>query len=151
MLIYDRPWWAGISFTFSILEVNTGLICACAATFSPLFNVFTARVRTWTSRASVSWHNSSRKASISWHGSRNEKDLSSWRHISLPGGPPPVPPPPVHAAHAAASNDSLESNSYSLRPIVTSNAMPSARFDDEYAPYDLQGLQALHSHDDRIV
>ena len=31
MLSYDRPWWAGISFLFSILEVNTGLICACVA------------------------------------------------------------------------------------------------------------------------
>ncbi|KAI0105171.1 hypothetical protein F4776DRAFT_479457 [Hypoxylon sp. NC0597] len=150
MLIYDRPWWAGISFTFSILEVNTGLICACAATFSPLFNVVTSRVKTWTSRASMSWHHSGRKPSISWLGSRNEKDHPTWRHTSLPGAPPPlVPPPAVHTLHPTASNDSLEGSSYSMEPIVSSNAMPSIKTDDEFAHYDLQGLQALHP--DRIV
>jgi hypothetical protein len=38
MLSYDRPWWAGISFAFSILEVNTCLICGCVVTFSPLLS-----------------------------------------------------------------------------------------------------------------
>ncbi|KAI1439243.1 hypothetical protein GGR50DRAFT_635700 [Xylaria sp. CBS 124048] len=35
---YDRTWWAGIGFAFSILEVNTGLICTCVPTFSPLLS-----------------------------------------------------------------------------------------------------------------
>ncbi|KAI1416340.1 hypothetical protein F5Y13DRAFT_130836 [Hypoxylon sp. FL1857] len=149
MTTYDRPWWAGISFTFSILEVNTGLICACAATFSPLFNVFTSRVKTWTSRASVSWHNSGRKPSISWLGSRSEKDQHTWRHMSLPGAPLPIPPPAAHTVHPTVSNDSLEGSTYSMEPIVSANAMPAAKSDDEFAHYDLQGLQALHP--DRIV
>ncbi|KAI1773517.1 hypothetical protein F4818DRAFT_112131 [Hypoxylon cercidicola] len=152
-LIYDRPWWAGISFTFSILEVNTGLICACAATFSPLFNLFSTRVRTWTSRASMSWHNSARKASISWRSTRDEKETgTSWRHGSLAGAPPPpVPPPPAHVMHTVVSNDSLESNSYSMEPLVTSHARPGHQPDDEFAQYDLQGLQALHPGDRTIV
>ncbi|KAI0393331.1 hypothetical protein F5Y17DRAFT_432836 [Xylariaceae sp. FL0594] len=50
---YDRPWWAGISFAFSILEVNTGLICACVPTLSPLLpkpgkNRKKKKRRTWT-------------------------------------------------------------------------------------------------------
>ncbi|KAI2624948.1 hypothetical protein GGR54DRAFT_542808 [Hypoxylon sp. NC1633] len=159
MLIYDRPWWAGISFTFSILEVNTGLICACAATFSPLFNVFTKRVRSWTSRASMSWQNTSRKASMSWqstsrkasaswHGSRNEKEQTSRRHHSLPGAPPPaVPEPPERALRRTWSNDSLEGSMISMQPIVTSSAVPSSALDDEFAHFDLQGLQALHPDD----
>ncbi|KAI1396713.1 hypothetical protein F4819DRAFT_120128 [Hypoxylon fuscum] len=150
MLIYDRPWWAGISFTFSILEVNTGLICACAATFSPLFNIFTTRVRTWKSRASNSWHNSSRKASISWRSTRDEKE-PGWRHMSYSAAPPPVPPPPAHTIHPIPSNDSLEGSEYSMEPIVTSNAMPSNRSDDEFAQYDLQGLQALHPEEGGIL
>ncbi|KAI0206967.1 hypothetical protein F4808DRAFT_406015 [Astrocystis sublimbata] len=58
---YDRPWWAGISFTFSILELNTGLICACVPTFSPLLSVLvsfrvTNFISTWTNtRASGTW------------------------------------------------------------------------------------------------
>ncbi|KAI0842679.1 hypothetical protein F5Y06DRAFT_292616 [Hypoxylon sp. FL0890] len=150
MTTYDRPWWAGISFAFSILEVNTGLICACAATFSPLYNVFTSRVRTWKSRASMSWHNSGRKPSISWLGSRSEKDQPGWRHMSLPGAPPPpIPPPAAHMLHPTMSNDSLEGSEISMEPIVSANAMPGAKSDDEFAHYDLQGLQALHA--DRIV
>ncbi|KAI1105098.1 hypothetical protein F4804DRAFT_153090 [Jackrogersella minutella] len=156
MLTYDRPWWAGISFTFSILEVNTGLICACAATFSPLFNVFSSRVRTWTNRASISWNSHSRKASASWRGSRSEKEQPAWRTISISGGPEtPISPAPVHFMERIPSNDSLEEqeegSSYSLEPIVTSNAMPGARSDDEFAHYDLQGLQALHGSDRGMV
>lgn len=153
MLIYDRPWWAGISFTFSILEVNTGLICACAATFSPLFNVFSNRVKTWTSRASMSWHNSTRKASVSWRSTRDEKEPgTSWRHMSLPGAPPPpMPPPPAHTIHDIPSNDSLEGSAYSMEPIVTANARPGNQSDDEFAQFDLQGLQALHPDDRTIV
>ncbi|KAI2470873.1 hypothetical protein F4781DRAFT_152870 [Annulohypoxylon bovei var. microspora] len=153
MLSYDRPWWAGISFTFSILEVNTGLICACAATFSPLFNVFTSRVRDWTTRASMSWHNHSRKASVSLRNSRNsrnEKDTPSWRQISIPDDPqPPILPEPLHTLRM--SNDSLEGSEFSLEPIVTANAMPCTSPDDEFAQFDLQGLQALHPNDRGLV
>ncbi|OTB06761.1 hypothetical protein M426DRAFT_98130 [Hypoxylon sp. CI-4A] len=44
----DRPWWAGISFTLSILEIHTGLICACVATLSPLWKIAYSHVRDWT-------------------------------------------------------------------------------------------------------
>ncbi|KAI0164468.1 hypothetical protein GGR52DRAFT_124862 [Hypoxylon sp. FL1284] len=166
MLIYDRPWWAGISFVFSILEVNTGLICACAATFSPLFNVFSTRVKSWTSRASMSWHSSTRRPSMSWHSSarkgstswrstRDEKELGPpWRHVSFSGAPPPPPMPqlPVPTIHPMPSNDSLEQGSlHSMEPIVTSNARPGPPSHDEFEHFDLQGLQALHPEDRTIV
>ncbi|KAI1822121.1 hypothetical protein F4861DRAFT_541289 [Xylaria intraflava] len=57
---YDRTWWAGIGFAFSILEVNTGLICTCVPTFSPLL-AYLNKVRishfisSWTTRASGVW------------------------------------------------------------------------------------------------
>ncbi|KAI0146082.1 hypothetical protein F4776DRAFT_392587 [Hypoxylon sp. NC0597] len=44
----DRPWWAGVSFTLSILEIHTGLICACVATLGPLWKMAYARVKDWT-------------------------------------------------------------------------------------------------------
>ncbi|KAI0012264.1 hypothetical protein F4779DRAFT_82902 [Xylariaceae sp. FL0662B] len=147
MLSYDRPWWAGISFTFSILEVNTGLICACLATFSPLMHVFSTRVRTWTSRASGHWYLSKNS-----RNSRNEKDFAAARHFSFGKAPPPPPVPPVHTA---PSNDSLEHESYALEPVTsfTYNAMPNAgtASDDEFAAYDLQGLQALNADDRRML
>ncbi|OTB09203.1 hypothetical protein M426DRAFT_316491 [Hypoxylon sp. CI-4A] len=153
MLSYDRPWWAGISFTFSILEVNTGLICACAATFSPLFNVFSMRVRNWTTRASRTFTHSSRKASVSWRHSQQEKGGPSWRHTSLSGASPLAAPPPAHTLDPTFSNDSLEGSAISMQPIVrmTSNAVPSTQSNDEFDHYDLQGLQALHQDERGIV
>lgn len=69
--------------------------------------------------------------------------------MSLPGGP--VPPPPARTVHAIPSNDSLEGSAYSMEPIVSSNARPGHQSDDEFAHFDLQGLQALHPDDRRIV
>ncbi|KAI1393823.1 uncharacterized protein F4822DRAFT_424285 [Hypoxylon trugodes] len=54
----DRPWWAGVGFTLSILEINTGLICACAATLGPLWKLAFAQVKDI-----VGWTNDSTKAS----------------------------------------------------------------------------------------
>ncbi|KAI0601630.1 hypothetical protein F4775DRAFT_405969 [Biscogniauxia sp. FL1348] len=151
MLIYDRPWWAGISFTFSILEVNTGLICACAATLSPLWQLCTTRVKGWKTRASISWHTSR---------SRSEKDKSSGprsRHMSLPQN------------LTSRSNDSLESHGSNPEQIINSdshamrnlgNSCDSARepiftptsqaaptystvSGEDLPPFDLHGLQAL--------
>ncbi|KAI8958791.1 hypothetical protein F5Y11DRAFT_351184 [Daldinia sp. FL1419] len=44
----DRTWWAGVSFALSILEINTGLICACVATLGPLWKLAYAQVKDWT-------------------------------------------------------------------------------------------------------
>ncbi|KAI5863065.1 hypothetical protein GGS23DRAFT_51052 [Durotheca rogersii] len=49
----DRPWWAGISFALSILEINTGLICACVASLGPLWKLAYARVKGWSSHGSA--------------------------------------------------------------------------------------------------
>ncbi|KAI1758790.1 hypothetical protein GGR53DRAFT_515863 [Hypoxylon sp. FL1150] len=50
----DRPWWAGVSFMLSILEINTGLICACVATLGPLWKSTYARIKVWLGRNSHS-------------------------------------------------------------------------------------------------
>ncbi|KAI1417670.1 hypothetical protein F5Y13DRAFT_151564 [Hypoxylon sp. FL1857] len=50
----DRPWWAGVSFSLSILEVNTGLICACVATLGPLWKMAYAHFKDWTGWSSQS-------------------------------------------------------------------------------------------------
>ncbi|KAI1806823.1 hypothetical protein F4811DRAFT_550566 [Daldinia bambusicola] len=150
-LSYDRPWWSGISFTFSILEVNTGLICACAATFGPLFNSFSTQLRSWSDHAAATLHNNSRKATSSWPSSRHDRDQQTYRHNSLSGDLPLMPP----VAHTKGNNiNSLEDGSYRMEPIVTSNAIPpppSAKSDDEFSRFDLQGLQALHVENGKIV
>lgn len=64
---YDRPWWAGISFTLSILEINTGLICACATTLGPLWKVAYAKARGYSSRGdseASSWPSKYRRSDV---------------------------------------------------------------------------------------
>ena len=88
MLSYDRPWWAGISFTLSILEINTGLICACAATLGPLWQVSYVRVKGWSSYGNSegsTWP--SFRQSQSWNRSRKASYVSQHlRHKSKPSG-----------------------------------------------------------------
>jgi hypothetical protein len=125
---YDRPWWAGISFTFSILEVNTGLICACVPTFTPLMSAVASLrasnfVASWTTRASGVWHNSSEKAT--WD------DLEYHGHLT------------------AESRDTLGSRGYSeagpISPVMSTEMAtfsPVTHY-EEMPPCDLGGLQAL--------
>ncbi|KAI1817414.1 hypothetical protein GGS20DRAFT_35995 [Poronia punctata] len=75
---YDRTWWAGIAFTFSILEVNTGLICACVPTFSPLLS------RVSSSRATnavTSW--TTQHTRINNRRRRQSPDKASWHNLDL--------------------------------------------------------------------
>ncbi|KAI1341425.1 hypothetical protein F5Y15DRAFT_356208 [Xylariaceae sp. FL0016] len=141
MLSYDRPWWAGISFTFSILEVNTGLICACVATFSPLLNVFTTRVRDWTNRASTSFRRSIQT-------SPSEKSQRHQQHFPQ--------------NFELQSNDSLEgdyiqeqqygdkvAHPVHIPPTTITATYSPVSPGDELPPCDLDGLQAL-AHDNRV-
>lgn len=60
--------------------------------------------------------------------------------------------PPLQTGGHMRSNDSLEGYSpNSMEPIVTSNAMPRYEPQDEFAHYDLHGLQALHYSDREAV
>ncbi|RYP71757.1 hypothetical protein DL770_008075 [Monosporascus sp. CRB-9-2] len=146
MLSDDRPWWAGISFLFSILEVNTGLICACMATLSPLSHLLDWG-RTWTSNLKSSLKSSVRRPS----GNDDTLELGRAPTRRATGG---------GAAHIAGhgsageSNDSLHSSldssldsrpwSAELTPYdVSSSAVPGTRNSGSFAPYDLQGLQAI--------
>ncbi|KAI3326074.1 hypothetical protein HD806DRAFT_433640 [Xylariaceae sp. AK1471] len=130
---YDRPWWAGISFAFSILEVNTGLICACVPTFTPLLSVLSSFrvsdfVATLTTRASGVWHNSSEKAP--WD------DLEYHGHLTA-------------ESRDTLGRDMLGSRGYSEgAPISPNMSTEMATFspvspDEEMPPCDLSGLQAL--------
>ncbi|KXJ90244.1 hypothetical protein Micbo1qcDRAFT_196387 [Microdochium bolleyi] len=59
MLSYDRPWWAGISFLFSILEVHTGIICCCVATSGPCLRLFFKNVKTMTAKTAARYSSTS--------------------------------------------------------------------------------------------
>ncbi|KAI8625735.1 hypothetical protein F5Y19DRAFT_449382 [Xylariaceae sp. FL1651] len=130
---YDRTWWAGIGFTLSILEVNTGLICACVPTFSPLLSVFSSFrvsnfVTTWTTRASGVWHNSSEKTP--W------EDLEYHGHLAA-------------QSHDTLGHDTSSSRGYSEGPAITpvtytemATFSPVSPHED-MPPCDLSGLQAL--------
>ncbi|MCJ1385615.1 hypothetical protein MMC17_008738 [Xylographa soralifera] len=43
LVSYDRTWIAGLTFTWSVLELNTGLICSSAAVLKPFLNYFFVR------------------------------------------------------------------------------------------------------------
>ncbi|KAI1399572.1 hypothetical protein F4819DRAFT_497905 [Hypoxylon fuscum] len=57
----DRTWWAGVSFTLSIFEINVGLICACVATLGPLWKLAYARIKDW-----VGWTSSRSGKTMTW-------------------------------------------------------------------------------------
>ncbi|KAI9710131.1 MAG: hypothetical protein M1820_002933 [Bogoriella megaspora] len=57
MVSYDRTWWAGLGFLFSVLEINTGLICSCTPALKPLLRVVKDHSQKWSQKYS------SRKAS----------------------------------------------------------------------------------------
>ncbi|KAH9900207.1 hypothetical protein F4778DRAFT_163056 [Xylariomycetidae sp. FL2044] len=164
MLSYDRPWWAGISFTFSILEVNTGLICACVATFSPLMSAATSSLGSFRSWASSLGRTQNDKEGTAGDEKRmwpqeDENELPGFR-----------PRPRPQAFSTMLSNDSLELGTLSvasersskedvstLEPTPaftpTSQALPTfspVTPHDEFAAYDLGGLQALAAEGSRI-
>ncbi|KAI2640223.1 hypothetical protein GGS21DRAFT_404800 [Xylaria nigripes] len=96
---YDRTWWAGIGFAFSILEVNTGLICTCVPTFAPLVSALN-RVRiaqfitSWTTRAAGLWDEKDdleydRYMAVENVNTQESDEPLSWRRCS--GEPHPVP------------------------------------------------------------
>lgn len=53
---YDRTWIAGLAWLWSILEVNTGLICGCTMVLRPLLR------RKEKSEANEIWMNQQKKA-----------------------------------------------------------------------------------------
>lgn len=136
---YDRPWWAGISFTFSILELNTGLICACVPTFSPLLSALgSSRVSnfiTTLTRGSGIWYNSAEKPS--W-------DEDRYR----------IYPSAAAAAEEEEGRDELGraelgSGGYNdgaaMTPIASRDmaTFSPVGYDDDMPLCDLSGLQAL--------
>ncbi|KAI1751318.1 hypothetical protein F4782DRAFT_190299 [Xylaria castorea] len=130
---YDRPWWAGISFTFSILELNTGLICACVPTFSPLLSVLLSSrvsefITTLTSRASGVWHNSSEKRpwdELEYHG-----HLTAELRESQGRGPP----------ESRQYSEGTSITPFTSRDMATFSPVSP---DDDLPMCDLSGLQAL--------
>ncbi|KAI1451043.1 hypothetical protein F5Y02DRAFT_13614 [Annulohypoxylon stygium] len=80
----DRPWWAGISFTLSIFEVQTGLICACVATLAPLWKLACSHVRDWTGWSShqstkvMTWPSFVRKPDDTQSSGDTKKSAGYW-------------------------------------------------------------------------
>ncbi len=135
MLNYDRPWWAGISFTLSILEINTGLICACAATLGPLWKMLFTKVRGWSSRHDTSmssWPHSFDKHRRSGASSKSNKaDRSQLQR---------------HGVEAVNGNEALMSlpNRTRRDSAVLNNS------DNEYVMLDLPDPQLSHSMEDTM-
>jgi len=75
MVSYDRPWWAGLSFLFSILEVHTGIICCCVATSGPLMKLFFKNIKAATTRNAARYGSSS-QSSPDGSGSRTRHSIS---------------------------------------------------------------------------
>lgn len=63
----DRPWIAADTFLWSIIEVNTGLICACVPVLKPLFRHVVPK-----SLVDASWSFGKRK--VSWSGATLKDD-----------------------------------------------------------------------------
>ncbi|XXH05141.1 hypothetical protein Hte_011566 [Hypoxylon texense] len=83
----DRPWWAGVSFMLSILEINTGLVCTCVATLSPLWKLAYARVKAWAgcadhqARAST-WPSFVRKPGLSEFSGETRRPSEPWAQLN---------------------------------------------------------------------
>ncbi|KAI0180065.1 hypothetical protein GGR52DRAFT_225644 [Hypoxylon sp. FL1284] len=88
----DRTWWAGVSFTLSILEINAGLICACAATLGPLWKLAYAQVRTWSGRSAhhqtkpSTWPSFVRKPDSSQYSGETRRPSEPWAYAYADGG-----------------------------------------------------------------
>ncbi|KAI1260904.1 hypothetical protein F5Y18DRAFT_440914 [Xylariaceae sp. FL1019] len=83
---YDKTWWAGIGFAFSIIEMNSGLMCACVPTFSPLLTAFSSFrsenvVSSWTARASGVFHNSTERKA--WEESLEDAHRKNWEDMEM--------------------------------------------------------------------
>ncbi|KAI0009812.1 hypothetical protein F4779DRAFT_337953 [Xylariaceae sp. FL0662B] len=140
MQTYDRPWWAGISFAGSILELNTGLICACVATLNPIWKKAYRQVKDW----------------CGFHSSSSSNDVSPWSSW-LRGYTP---------SYSLHGNEKKGRRNDAARPspsividdrwvpapdpthIRSHSAMPSNRHEDDYRLLDLPGSQHLSSEED---
>jgi hypothetical protein len=142
---YDRPWWAGISFAFSILEVNTGIICACVPTFSPLLSKLPSFrapslghnfTTNWTFR--TPWtvptrhYSPEKEAELSWGAVNYHGHLTSQDNNTL-------------LARDGSLGSREGSEGIEVTPAVsTEMATFSPVYDhDDMPPYDLLGIQAL--------
>ena len=61
----DRPWIAAHTFLWSLIEVNTGLICSCVPVLRPFFRTYAVPTKAYGEK-SLSY--AKRKLSLSWAG-----------------------------------------------------------------------------------
>ena len=61
----DRPWIAARTFLWSLIEVNTGLICSCVPVLRPFFRTYAVPTKMYGEK-SLSY--AKRKLSLSWAG-----------------------------------------------------------------------------------
>jgi hypothetical protein len=160
MLSYDRPWWAGISFLFSILEVNTGLICACVATLNPVTTLFFTRVKDWTSdwtgkSSQQSKYSQSQPSDFS-RPSKGQVELGhdlarfnngayAQEQQQYVGSHYTTSTRNNSVGAATDSTDRLYKEDFDQFPSPELGNMPSPNPGDHFAQYDLHGLQALEA------
>ena len=89
----DRPWIAARTFLWSLIEVNTGLICSCVPVLRPFFRTYAVPTKMYGEK-SLSY--AKRKLSLSWAGttlkggeeSKTHHENEAGAYIELERGKP---------------------------------------------------------------
>ena len=131
----DRTWWAGVSFTLSILEINTGLICACVATLGPLWKLAYAQVKDWTG-----WtvHSSSKEATWPSFVRKPNPYSQSSEETRRPSGPYPNT---IGGHKLPAGRES--------RVLAYNGSTLTSNYEDEYGLLDASGWHPHGMREDR--
>ncbi|OCK75999.1 MFS general substrate transporter [Lepidopterella palustris CBS 459.81] len=86
----DFSWYASLSFMWSAIEINVGIMCACVPALKPLVSRFMPRILCDGSQIQISMVNGGSMATLS--ALENVQRLPS-----ISGSPPPNPPPASHS------------------------------------------------------
>lgn len=134
MLSNDRPWWAGISFTLSIVEINTGLICACVATLGPLWKLASASVKGRSTRRD--------SEASTWPASFHKYRLSGLLHKNKT--------PSRHSQVQKQGYENVARNEALISPPMRAQRGDAMYYsgDDEYILLDYSGARGSNSAED---
>ena len=90
----DFSWYASLSFMWSAIEINVGIMCACVPALKPLVSRFLPHILRDTSQTEKSVMNSE---------SMLNRDMGDHQRLSSVPDSPPKKPPPVASANPEAT------------------------------------------------
>lgn len=90
----DFSWYASLSFMWSAIEINVGIMCACVPALKPLVSRFLPHILRDTSQTEKSVTNS---------GSMLNRDMGDHQRLPSDLDSPPKKPPPVASANPEAT------------------------------------------------